>query len=255
MLAGIILAGENPGSIDQLALQSGERKKSLIPIAGRPMVSYVIEAFRSTERIGPTVVVGLSEEDGLSPAPDLILHPGFGDLLDNALGAVMLINDLFPHIDRAMAASSDIPLLTGDVIDHMLDACLSREHELIYALVERSVIESRYPGAGRSYRRFGEVEVAGGDLYMLTTRTDHINTEKLRRTMAFRKHALRMARVLGWRTLLRFATGRLTLSETEAVASRVLGLNGGVYMSPDPELAMDVDKPHQLHMVRQILEA
>jgi len=47
MLGAIILAGETPGKIDPLSAAAGVTKKSLIPIAGRPMVSYVYDALNA----------------------------------------------------------------------------------------------------------------------------------------------------------------------------------------------------------------
>jgi len=251
--AGILLAGETPGSPDPLALEMGYPKKSLIPIASRPMAAYVLDAFASVKRIGPIVIIGLRQEDQLDFPPHTLLHDGFGDLLDNILGAVEMIKARYPHIRRTIIASADIPLLTADVIDRFIDSCQDSDHEVYYALVEKEVMEKQYPGSGRSYRRFGDRAYAGGDLYMVATHLGPANLEKVREAMAFRKSGPRMARVLGLKAMIKFALGQLTLEETIPLASRVLGLNGTVIVSPDASLAMDVDKPFQLQMVEALI--
>jgi len=56
-------------------------------------------------------------------------------------------------------------------------------------------------------------------------------------------------------TLLKFALGVLTIEELIGRAGAALGLDGTAVATPYACLGMDVDKPHQLEMVRAILEA
>lgn len=44
------------------------------------------------------------------------------------------------------------------------------------------------------------------------------------------------------------------MTQAEQKASQILGCRGKAIISPSAELGMDVDKPHQLDMVRRILE-
>lgn len=255
MLAGIILAGATPGTIDPLAQASGVSKKSLIPVAGRPMVSRVYDALAGVERVKLIVVVGLSQIDCPTCSEKALFHPGFGDILDNALGSLELIRAHDSSIDYALIASSDIPMLTTRMVDAFVETCLTTRHEMYYSVVEQSIMDSAFPASGRSFRRFREHAYAGGDLHMVATRLDRANIERIRQATSSRKNALAQARLLGFGTLLKFALGRLTLDETVRAAHRALGLHGRVIISPDPEVAMDVDKPHQLAQVREILEA
>ena len=254
MLAGIILAGATPGEMDPLAAAAGVSKKSLIPIAGRPMVSYVYDALDAVERIGFIVVIGLTEADGIPFSEKAVLHPGFGDLSDNALGALDLVRNHDLEVRHAVIASSDVPLMTSDVVDALIDACTPADHDLYYSVIEQSVMEAAYPQSGRSFRRFGEQAYAGGDLHMVSTGIDQANIARIRQATSSRKSGLALARLLGPKVLLKFALGRLTLDETVETAQRVFGLSGRVIISPHASLGMDVDKPHQLESVRGILE-
>jgi molybdopterin-guanine dinucleotide biosynthesis protein A len=255
MIAAIVLAGETPGKLDPLAAAAGVSRKSLIPIGGRPMVSYVCDALDSVKRIGPIVVVGLTESDGVTASRKAIFHAGFGDILDNVLGPIELIKTRYPEIEHTVIASSDIPLLNPDIVNAFIDMCLTTRHDLYYCVVEQSVMERAFPGSGRSFRRFGDRAYAGGDLHLIATDLDVGNIERVRAATRSRKSGLAQARLLGLRTLLRFALGRLTLDETVRAAERAFGLHGRVIEFPDAAMAMDVDKPHQLALVRAALEA
>jgi hypothetical protein len=69
-----------------------------------------------------------------------------------------------------------------------------------------------------------------------------------------RKSVLRQARRVGLGTLLRFATGMLSLEDAVRRAEKILGVKCRVVSSPHAELGMDVDKPLQLDIVRAELE-
>ena len=141
MLAAIVLAGETPGQIDPLAAAAGVSRKSLIPIAGRPMVSYVCDVLDAVERVGRIVIVGLSEADHVTRSEKAAYLAGRGDILDNVLAALEWLKAHEQTIEYALIATSDIPLLTPDVVNTFIDMCLTTRHEFYYSAVEQSVME------------------------------------------------------------------------------------------------------------------
>ncbi|HIQ02587.1 MAG TPA: hypothetical protein EYH30_10810, partial [Anaerolineales bacterium] len=58
-LAAVILAGRSPEEADPLAAYSLGRPKGLIPIAGRPMITYVIEALAGSRYVEHITIIGL----------------------------------------------------------------------------------------------------------------------------------------------------------------------------------------------------
>ncbi|MCH5375813.1 MAG: NTP transferase domain-containing protein, partial [Planctomycetes bacterium] len=58
----ILLAGGEKGPLFE---STGYVEKALIPIHGKPMLSWVIEAFHACERVDEIVVVGSSNLDAL----------------------------------------------------------------------------------------------------------------------------------------------------------------------------------------------
>jgi hypothetical protein len=75
------------------------------------------------------------------------------------------------------------------------------------------------------------------------------------RMVAARKSALKQASFLGWDILALLLLGRLTLERAERMVSNRIGLRGRVIVSPYAEVAMDIDKPHQLEILRRDLAA
>ena len=76
--------------------------------------------------------------------------------------------------------------------------------------------------------------------------------ELWRRVEADRKRPWRIARMLGPLTLLRYLCGRLTLADALARLGRLANVRAAVVSSRYGLAAVDVDKPADLDLVRQI---
>ena len=76
------------------------------------------------------------------------------------------------------------------------------------------------------------------------------NREKIHELIGQRKTFWKQIQAVGLGTLFLLLIHRLTLAEAERRASKAIGFTGKVIISPHAELAMDVDKPHHLDIVR-----
>jgi hypothetical protein len=81
--------------------------------------------------------------------------------------------------------------------------------------------------------------------------TEHLDTwEKL---IGQRKSPLRQAATIGFGTLFLMATRQITLTDLVKRVGRSIGINGKAIVWPWAEAGMDVDKPHQLEIIRKSL--
>jgi molybdopterin-guanine dinucleotide biosynthesis protein A len=256
LLAAVVLAGRSPDEEDLLARYSQGRTKALIPIAGRPMITYVIEALAGCRYMQRIVVVGLPPEErsGLSIPADHV--PDQGDMLANAEAGIRHAVTQLPELTGVLISGADLPLLTPAVVDQFVEGCIETDHDLYYGVVERSVMEGRFPTSRRTYVRLADGEFAGGDLILVGPGVAAADRELWRRLSSARKNPVRQARMLGgpW-PLIRLLSGRMSLREGERWASRALRLRGRAVICPCPEVGMDVDKPFQLEIARAELEA
>jgi len=256
LLAAVVLAGRSAEENDPLATYSLGRPKGLIPIAGRPMISYVVGALAGSRYVQRVVIVGLSPED-CPPLPAPVEHvPAQGDMLDNAEAGIRHAAHLLPGLEAVLVSSSDLPLLTPAIVDQFIEECLETDHDLYYGVVERSVMESRFPTSRRTYVRLAEGEFAGGDIFLVRPGAVLADRELWRRLTQARKNPLQQARLLGgiW-PLVKILTGRMGLAEAARRASEALNLRGRAIVCSYPEVGMDVDKPFQLEIARAELEA
>jgi hypothetical protein len=83
--------------------------------------------------------------------------------------------------------------------------------------------------------------------------TDHLDTwEKL---IGNRKSPLASAAVIGWDTLFQLFTRQFTLQGLADRACERIGITGKIIIWDKAEPCMDVDKPHQLEIMREDLAA
>jgi hypothetical protein len=62
-----------------------------------------------------------------------------------------------------------------------------------------------------------------------------------------------MMRILGWRTVLRYLAGSMSLNDALGHLSRWMGLRAGVVMLPFPEAAVDVDTVDDWNFVQSLV--
>ena len=71
------------------------------------------------------------------------------------------------------------------------------------------------------------------------------NRERIERLFAARKSPLRMVKLIGVSSVLRFLAGRLTVEHIERKCARILGFRGVAVRTCPPELAYDIDNPEE----------
>jgi CTP:molybdopterin cytidylyltransferase MocA len=254
-LVGVILAGHSPQEDDPLAAYTQGHSKALIPIAGRPMIAYVVDALERSRYIRQIVVIGLppEEHDLLPPAIDHL--PDQGSLFANAQAGVRYALSLPAATDGVLVSGSDVPLITAEIVDRFIDTCLETDDDFYYGIIERSVMEGRFPASHRTYVRLLDGEFAGGDVSLV--RSDIMADPALwERVAAARKSPLKQARLVGGiGPLFKLLLHRLSLAEAERIAERAFNIRGRVIVCADAELGMDIDKPFQLEIARAELEA
>jgi len=250
----VVTAGATPAEDDPLAAYTHGKPKALIPIGGKPMIAYVIEALAASRYIEHIIIVALDPGEATRlPAP--VEHvPDAGDLLSNVEAGIQYAVTRYPSLDAVLLSSSDVPTITPPIVDAFIEECLQSDHDLYYSIVQRSVMEARFPASRRSYVHFREGDYAGGDILLIRPSLAVSNRDLWQRLSTARKSPLRQARMLGLWPLLRLVARRMSLAEAEKCACEAFAIRGRAVPFPHAEIGMDVDKPFQLAIVRSVLE-
>jgi len=254
-VVAVVTAGWSPREDDPLAEYTQGKPKALIPIAGKPMIAHVVDALARSRYVQHIIIVALDPAAEVQFPVAVEYVPDAGDLLSNAEVGIRYAGDNYPDTDAVLLSSSDVPTITPHIVDAFIEECFRTDHDLYYSVIERSVMEARFPESRRSYVHLREGDVAGGDILLIRPSLALSRRELWQNLAAARKNALKQARMLGLWTFLKLATRRLSLAEAERRACKVLNIRGRIIPFPYAEVGMDVDKPFQLEIARVELEA
>jgi len=250
----IILAGGIPQPEDPLYSYSKGDAKALVDVAGKPMIQWVLDALSGAKHVDNVIVVGLSPKNKLKSKKPVHYLSNQGRMLSNIVAGVNKSIELNKETDYVMVVSTDIPALKSDMIDWLADTCMQTRDDLYYGVCTSEVMEKRFPGSKRTYTKIKDMELCGADINIthVSMATDHLDLwESL---IGSRKSPLKQASTVGLGILWRVLTRSITLDELVAKISERIGIKGHAIVWPYAEACMDVDKPHQLEILREDLE-
>ena len=255
-LHAIVLGGGLLTPDDPLYDSAPGGHRSLIPIGGKSMAQWVIDALSGSESVQSITVMGLSTESGLHSTKPLDFLPDNGDLFENIKVGILHAANLLPEQNKVIIASSDIPAIQPEMVDWLGDQIKQNPEALIYYdVIQKEVMEQRFPQAGRSYIRFKDIAVCGGDLNLIDKRLFTVEKPIWKVLTENRKHPLRQAGLLGLDNLLLVALHLITLDGAVKRICKRLEIKATALRCPYAEMAMDADKPHQLEILRQDMES
>lgn len=249
----IILAGGIPLPDDPLYSYSKGDAKALMDVAGKPMVQWVLDALASSKHVDNILIVGLSAKNELACKKPLHYISNQGRMLANIVAGVNKSLELDKKTEYVLVVSSDIPALKPEMVDWLVETCMETRDDLYYGVCTREVMEARFPGSNRTYTRLKDIELCGSDINITHVRmaTEHLDMwESL---IGTRKSPLRQAGIIGLGTLWRVFTRSITLEDLVEKVCERLNIKGRAIVWPHAEPCMDVDKPHQLELMREDL--
>jgi molybdopterin-guanine dinucleotide biosynthesis protein A len=249
----VVTAGGIPQPGEPLYDYTWGQPKAMLDICGKPMVQWVLDALGGAKQVENIVLIGLAEDNGVRCAKPLVFIPNRAGMIENLVAGLSKVLEINPSASRALLVSSDIPAITSEMVDWEVDTCLPSDVDLCYNVAKRETVEARYPGSKRTYLKLKDMEVTGGDMNVVRTSVVSTDTSIWRQLVETRKNPFKQASILGFDTLLLVLLHQITLQKAVEKATKRLNMTGRAVVSPYAELAMDVDKPHQLELMRSDL--
>ncbi len=251
----IILAGDRiPG--DPLAEAAGVACKAFVPVAGKPMVIRVLDTLQAARQVESLILCG--------PSQVLIeQEPGLKALLKTGK-VVWLANhttpslstyhalQAFPNNKPVLVTTADHALLTPQIVDYFCDQARRMQCDVAVGLAAYDRIVTAFPESRRTAIKFKNGGYSGCNLFgFLSPRSDRA-AEFWGQIEKERKKPLRMIRVLGWRSVVRYLMGRISLDDGLKELSHKMQIKVRAVILPFPQAAVDVDTVDDWHFVEQL---
>ncbi len=249
-LTAVVLAGGAPDAVS--ALEPGAPNKAFVHIGGVTLVARTIAALRASDRVGRIVAV--------APAASLA-HPALAGADERRADGARITDSLrsgmagFAPGEPLLIAASDLPVLSAAAVDEVADAAGARALDVGYAILERRRHESAFPEVPHTWARLRDGTYCGGGLIVLRPRVMERLEGFLEALGAARKNPLRLAALLGLPTLVRYASGTLTVAGAERRASALLVARAGAIACTHPEVAVNVDRPGDVALAQRLVGA
>jgi GTP:adenosylcobinamide-phosphate guanylyltransferase len=246
----IVIAGGIPQPDEPLYAYSNGAAKALIDIAGKPMVQWVLDALSGAKKVDNVILIGLTAESGLTCKKPMYYIANQGRMLSNVVAGVRKALELDKNTQYVLLVSSDIPALKSEMVDWLVDTCMQTQHDLYYGICPKDVMEKRFPNSKRTYTHLKDMDVCGADINMSHVRMATEHLDMWEQLIGNRKSPLKQAKIIGLSTLFALFARRLTLEDAIRRVCERIGINGRAIVWQHAEACMDVDKPHQLELMR-----
>jgi GTP:adenosylcobinamide-phosphate guanylyltransferase len=246
----VVLAGGPPDAVSATAADLPN--KAFVEIGGVALVRRVIDALRATREIARIIVVAppaTHASAALAGADER--RPDGARMVDSLTAGLAGL----PPDDLVLIAASDLPVLSVAAVREFLAAAQARDLDLAYSIVSRRDHLEAYPNVPHTWAKMAEERFCGGGLVALKPRVLPALRGILDDLGAARKSPLRLASLLGWDIMPRFALGSLTIAAAERRATAILNAPAGAIVSSRPELAVNVDRASDVALANGLIEA
>jgi molybdopterin-guanine dinucleotide biosynthesis protein A len=237
----VVLAGGRLERHRFLGVPSQIQSKALLPVAGQPLLSWSLKAITAVDSFSSVVVVGHPEAKELvASCSRARFVPEAGGIAENLWAGLEALGEC----SHVLILSGDLPLLTPFHLESLLEGM--PEADFVFPIVERGVIKALIPDRWCVFVKTQEGWFTGCSAGLvkrdrLLERRDWVD-----RVLRSRRNVVRLAGFFGVGFALKALLGLLSLRRIEERVSAVLGLQARSYITPHPELALDVDK--QVHV-------
>ncbi len=217
--------------------------KALIELGGMTMVSHVIQALDNSKYIRSITILGLQPEDieVETKVPITFLEGG-----KTSFETIEIAMDYFQNrddtTDYVISVSSDIPLLTSEMIDSMIESVdFSMDLEVYFHISSEKMTKLRYPNAKKLPIKIRGGNIFAGDFHIL--RPDVIEKRKkdLRQLMYNRKSVFAAIKIVSLRYIFKYLFRRLSIDDIRSRFKKIYDLDGAFILTDFPEPCLDLD--------------
>ena len=142
-------------------------------------------------------------------------------------------------------------MMTSASILDLVEQTQNFKYDFYFAMVEESIMSAAFPDNRRTYAKLIEGRYCMADLLIFDINVvNEYRAEKLRTLRENRKVFAKVVFKLSPMTIIRFIIGRLSFPIAEKAVNKIFDFRTKIIQTKHPELAFDMDKPHQVLIAR-----
>lgn len=251
----IVLAAQRTGVVNPLAQRAGVSHKCLVPIAGHPLISHVMNVLAACPEVRKVRVM-------VEPEGQAALNPLLASYREGGL-SIDLVSSSENIVESVLLGARDQPapyivttadnvLLTREAFRATLGALETAD--VAMNLAAKPTVQAIHPQAQRRFYEFREEGYANCNLYGIAGPHALGAAEVFREGGQFMKNPGRLITAFGLFNILLFRFKLLTLAGAARRISRKFGLSFRALVPPDGSQAVDVDNERTYGIAEMVLK-
>lgn len=226
--------------------------KGFVKILGRPMIEWVVDALIEAQTVHHIAIVvpdASLVSDELREKVDVVVEND-GTFSDNCIAGIAAVRDGL----HMLGVSADVPAITAEAVDSFVRQTLASGVDFSYPIIRKELMEKQFPGAVRTYVKIKDGHVTGGNFILGSAEISDQVKDIFQKLFETRKSPIKMARVVGFKFVAKFASGMLDVHDVEEKLSEFFEAPCAAIFTDDASLGADVDKPIDLEITERILK-
>ena len=254
----LILAGKREGKLDPLAEKAGVSHKAIVPIRGKPLIQWVLEAAEAAWS-DASIMVSIHDPQVLAELPSVQRLQTAGRLRFPPAQ-----HGIVESLEAAVADSAGFPLLitTGDnvlvtpgALRRLHDEATAADAGAALSIATREQILAAHPEGQRRFYEFRDRAISNCNAYWLRDRAALKAAESFRGGGQFIKTPGAILKAFGLWNLIGFRRKWWTFDEAMRNLSRRFGVKIEPVFVTDGALAVDVDNERTYKIAEILLES
>ena len=229
--------------------------KALFEIAGKKILHYICDVLNEAENIGNIFIAGLSKEDIEFDYPVTYLELSKeSSVVDKVF---TWVNEYLLKRDKpetpVLIVNGDIPTISKESINWIAEKVSESTATFQYTVVGQEDMDRVFPNSRRSFTKFKDGAICGGDVVGIAPVDILKHADTWQKLVGRRKSFIRQVIFVAPFKVFKIMLGRATLDDAVHIAEKALKMRFNLMKVPYPEIAMDIDKPHQFDIVEKHL--
>lgn len=231
-----------------LAGHAAHGRKALIPLNGRPAISYLLDNLKSCEAISRVILVSDQPETECASGADICIDAN-SDMSACVLAGVKAA----ANSERCLIMNGDMPLATPEALGDLLRS--APNSDVVYPIVEKRDVCDVFPGRSPYYVNTREGQFTGSSCLLFRPGAVLARQQMLIRLLNARNNPTELLGLVGPGFAMKLMLTKLALGEFETHLSKALDLSCRVFVTHFPELLVSIDNHADIGMMERELKA
>jgi CTP:molybdopterin cytidylyltransferase MocA len=227
-----------------LAGMAPSGRKPMIPLHGRPAVSYLVRSLKQCELVSKVIVV--TDQSGSDVAgADVCIQAG-SDLSDCVLAGIRAASS-----QRCLIMNGDMPLASPPALTDLLES--APDCDVVYPIAGRSDMTVMFPDRRAFYVETKDGGFTGSSCLLFDSRVALSRQQMLTKLLSARSNPKELLGLLGPALAMKLMLTKVSLNEFETHLSRVLDMTCRVFVTRHPEMLVSIDTARDVPLMESAL--